>query len=408
MRQAHRLNQNDLLIARTGGTIGKSFQVDSCPKDAVFASYLIRIVPSHRIYEKYFKNFADSALYWKQLREKSMGTGQPNVNGTSLSGLLFPVPPYEEQKRIVAKVDQLMALCDELEAKQEKQTLTRRQLNDAALNALLSAASPEEFENHWQRIVDNFDLLYDDLENLKPFRQAIMKMAVQGKVVAQDIKEQPAINFLKKIENQKRALINKGRLKKTEDNQPSSCEKSEIKLPVGWEIRRFGEITINRDGERIPVSREEREPRKGQYDYYGASGVIDSIDEYLFDKPLLLIGEDGANLINRSTPIAFIAKGKYWVNNHAHVIDGFSYDYLRYLEVYINQLNLEAYVTGTAQPKMNQQKMNSILVLVPPEEEQKRIVAKVDQLMALCDELEKKLAAKSSHLEKLTESNLRV
>jgi type I restriction enzyme S subunit len=69
---------------------------------------------------------------------------------------------------------------------------------------------------------------------------------------------------------------------------------------------------------------------------------------------------------------------------------------------------LEAYVTGTAQPKMNQQKMNSILVLVPPEEEQKRIVAKVDQLMALCDELEKKLAAKSSHLEKLTESNLRV
>jgi type I restriction enzyme S subunit len=153
---------------------------------------------------------------------------------------------------------------------------------------------------------------------------------------------------------------------------------------------KFGEITISRDGERIPVSKEGRERRAKIYDYYGASGIIDKIDNFLFDKPLLLIGEDGANLINRSTPIAFIARGKYWVNNHAHVIDGISEDFLRYLEVYINAINLEQHVTGTAQPKMNQAKMNSIPVALPPLAEQCRIIAKVDQLMAFIDTLEKR------------------
>jgi len=144
---------------------------------------------------------------------------------------------------------------------------------------------------------------------------------------------------------------------------------------------------VNRDGERIPVSKEERATKAKTYDYYGASGVIDKIDGYLFDKPLLLIGEDGANLINRSTPIAFMARGQYWVNNHAHVLDGISEDFLRYIELHINAINLEAYVTGSAQPKMNQAKMNSIPIALPPLAEQKRIVAKVNELMALCDRL---------------------
>lgn len=100
-----------------------------------------------------------------------------------------------------------------------------------------------------------------------------------------------------------------------------------------------------------------------------------------------MIGEDGANLVNRSTPIAFIASGKYWVNNHAHVLDGLSLDCLKYFEVFINAIDLKPYVTGTAQPKMNQAKMNSIPVPLPPLTEQKRIVEKVDELMTLCDRL---------------------
>lgn len=229
-------------------------------------------------------------------------------------------------------------------------------------------------------LLENFDVLASAPNGVKKLRELILQLAVQGKLVPQDPKDEPASVLLEKIRKEKAA---KG------DRRPlSSVEEPPFALPGGWEWARFGDLTINRDGERIPVSREHRHTRQGPYDYYGASGVIDCIDNYLFDKPLLLIGEDGANLLNRSTPIAFIASGKYWVNNHAHVIDGISLDFLLYLELFVNATDLGPYVTGTAQPKMNQAKMNSIPVSLPPLAEQKRIVEKVDQLMALCDELE--------------------
>ena len=142
------------------------------------------------------------------------------------------------------------------------------------------------------------------------------------------------------------------------------------------------------------------------YDYYGASGVIDCIDEFLFDKPLLLIGEDGANLINCSTPIAFIAQGQYWVNNHAHVLDGISLDFLRYIELHINAIDLKPFVTGTAQPKMNQAKMNSIPIAVPPLAEQRRIVGKVEQLLGLCDELASRQESRRAARERLVVATL--
>ena len=151
---------------------------------------------------------------------------------------------------------------------------------------------------------------------------------------------------------------------------------------MNWQWSRFGCIMINRDSERVPLSVSEREHLSKIYDYYGASGVIDKVDKYLFDKDLLLIGEDGANLINRSTPIAFIASGRYWVNNHAHVLDVCGGLLLQYIALYINAISLVDYVTGTAQPKMNQEKMNSILVAVPPVKEQVRIVNHLEFVIA--------------------------
>ena len=158
-------------------------------------------------------------------------------------------------------------------------------------------------------------------------------------------------------------------------------------IPDSWEWERFGNIMINRDSERIPLSVDERSKLDKIFDYYGASGVIDKVDNYLFDKPLLLIGEDGANLLNRSTPIAFIAKGKYWVNNHAHVLDAPTGILLEYISLFINSMSLAKYVTGTAQPKMNQANMNSILVAIPPTEEQVRIIAELDKIISVCSRL---------------------
>ena len=157
---------------------------------------------------------------------------------------------------------------------------------------------------------------------------------------------------------------------------------------------------INRDCERIPLSVSQRQHLDKIYDYYGASGVIDKVDKYLFDRDLLLIGEDGANLINRSTPIAFIASGKYWVNNHAHVLDVCGGLNLKYIALFINAISLVDYVTGTAQPKMNQEKMNSILVAVPPKEEQIRILNRFSIIEPLID----KYNLKKRTLEQLNSS----
>lgn len=148
-------------------------------------------------------------------------------------------------------------------------------------------------------------------------------------------------------------------------------------IPETWKYCYFDDVLINRDSERIPVSVADRKKLSKKYDYYGASGVIDKVDNYLFDENLLLIGEDGANLLSRSTPIAFIAKGKYWVNNHAHVLQATEHVLLEYVEIYINAISLVPYVTGSAQPKLSQHMMSKIPVPVPPIEEQQRIVETV-------------------------------
>ena len=165
------------------------------------------------------------------------------------------------------------------------------------------------------------------------------------------------------------------------------CIDDEIpfEIPENWAWTRLGGAVINRDAERIPLSVDERRLLDKKFDYYGASGIIDKVDKYLFSKPLLLIGEDGANLLTRKTPIAFIAKGKYWVNNHAHVIDSTSDLMLEYLSIYVNCISLSKYVTGTAQPKMNQEKMNSILIPIPPVSEQHRIVEAIERLFSYLD-----------------------
>ena len=246
----------------------------------------------------------------------------------------------------------------------------------------------------------------------KDLKNSILQMAVEGKLVPQDPNDEPASVLLERIRVEKQRLIAEGKAKFPKggesiiytgsDGSPyekrvdakgrvlsDECIADEVpftELPEGWAWARLETALVNRDSERIPVSVADRERLAKIYDYYGASGAIDKVDHYLFDKTLLLIGEDGANLLMRSKPIAFLARGKYWVNNHAHVLDGINERYLEYIALFINSISLAPYVTGTAQPKMNQAKMGSILIPIPPESEQTRILAKVNELMPLVEE----------------------
>lgn len=149
-----------------------------------------------------------------------------------------------------------------------------------------------------------------------------------------------------------------------------------------WEEKKLSEITENQDSKRIPLSKSQRDNMNRIYDYYGASGIIDKVDDYIFEGKKLLIGEDGANLVTRSKDIAFIADGKYWVNNHAHILDAKDTVLLMYLCHYINNMDLIPYVTGSAQPKLTQAKMNNIKIFLPTLPEQHEIVRLIDDLLA--------------------------
>ena len=164
--------------------------------------------------------------------------------------------------------------------------------------------------------------------------------------------------------------------------------------PMGWEMGSLGELAENEDGKRVPVKKADREQMAGEFPYYGASGVIDSVDNYLFDGDRLLIGEDGANLVARATPVAFIAKGKYWVNNHAHVLAYNGRAELIFLEAMINLVDLEPYLSGTAQPKLNQKSLNRIPIPIPPLDLQHRFASIVESV-------EQQKAAHRNHLEEL-------
>ena len=324
------------------------------------ARQIMAIRPIENLYVPYIQLVLETMVENLKAAAKSM---IPGISRNDVLTSLFPVPPLNEQHRIIAKLKEV----DPYVCQYDKSESILRHMDNIFPEAL---------------------------------KKSILQWAVQGKLVPQDPNDEPAEALLERIRAEKLKLIKEGKIKQDKhesvifrrDNShyekldgTERCIDNELpfEIPESWCWVRFGTALINRDAERIPLSVAQREKLQKKYDYYGASGVIDKVDQYLFDKPLLLIGEDGANLLLRSKPIAFIASGQYWVNNHAHVIDSVGGVDLRYIALFINAINLAPYVTGTAQPKMNQEKLNSILVPLPPVAEQQRIVTAFEEIVAI-------------------------
>lgn len=168
------------------------------------------------------------------------------------------------------------------------------------------------------------------------------------------------------------------------------------KRGAGWIETTVDRLSTNLDGKRVPITKSSRKP--GEVPYYGASGVVDHVAEHIFVGDALLVSEDGANLLARSTPIAFSVTGKYWVNNHAHVLRFGDMATQRYVEHYLESIAIDAYVTGAAQPKLTQKALNSIPILIPGDrDERAQIVERLDAMSAETERLaplyERKLAA---------------
>ncbi|WBV54127.1 restriction endonuclease subunit S [Chryseobacterium gambrini] len=144
-------------------------------------------------------------------------------------------------------------------------------------------------------------------------------------------------------------------------------------IPTDWEVKKLGEVVEFLDGKRKPIKDSDRSKMRGSYPYYGASGIIDYVNDFIFDDELILLGEDGANIINRSSPLAFMVEGKIWVNNHAHVLKPYSHYNRAYVTEYLESISYDKFNTGTAQPKLNKDICSKILIPLPPLPEQQKI-----------------------------------
>jgi type I restriction enzyme S subunit len=154
-------------------------------------------------------------------------------------------------------------------------------------------------------------------------------------------------------------------------------------LPVGWEIKKIPEISEDYDRKRVPITKSKR--IAGNIPYYGASGIVDYVEGFLFNEDLLLVSEDGANLLARKYPIAFSISGKTWVNNHAHILKFEDSVTQKFTELYLNSIKLDNFISGMAQPKLNKTKLNSIPIPIPPLPQQKQIVATLEKAFAAID-----------------------
>lgn len=161
--------------------------------------------------------------------------------------------------------------------------------------------------------------------------------------------------------------------------QPEQFQDSPLgRIPKEWHVGNVSDLAVNRDSRRIPLKQADRDLRHGIYPYYGTSGVIDFVDGYLFDGTFVLIGEDGENLRSRQVPLAFVASGKFWVNNHAHIFEPLPDSDARFLATILETQDYVPWLLGSAQPKLTQRNLGFVSLRIPPPPEQKLISDTLD------------------------------
>lgn len=206
-------------------------------------------------------------------------------------------------------------------------------------------------------------------EWIKDFELPIPPLAEQKRIVA---KIDAAFEKIDKLKaNAEKNLANAKELFQSALDE-AMCPKEH------WVEKRLPDISTNYDSKRIPITKKQR--RVGNVPYYGASGIVDYVEGYIFDGEYLLISEDGANLESRTYPIAFSISGKTWVNNHAHILKFEDLITQSYVELYLNSISLKDYITGAAQPKLTQVNLNKIPIPLPSLAEQREIVKRLDLL----------------------------
>ena len=406
-----RLNQpGDVLIAMYGATIGKVaiLETQATTNQAVCACTCFK-----GFYNLYL--FILLKAYKNIFSSQGAGGAQPNISREKIIHTIAPLPPLNEQKRIVTKVDELMKLCDELEARQKKKQETRILINNAALNKLLTAETPETFTKNWQRISDNFDILYSAPENIGKLRQAILQLAVMGKLVPQDANDEPAAVLLERIKKEKERLVKEKKINKNNSLPPVEINTSDD-IPKAWVYSRIGEVFVISSGT-TPSRLKHEYFTNGTENWVKTTDLTNQIVNSCEEKITLQAAIDcnlkyypigtvciamygGAGTIGKSGILGF----ETTINQSVCGIYPNQYFLPEFLHLYVKSIRSEwmKFAAGLRKdPNINAKIINEMILPIPPLAEQKRIVTKVDKLMKLCDELETKLTQTQTEREKI-------
>jgi|JI10StandDraft_1071094.scaffolds.fasta_scaffold14473_3 type I restriction enzyme S subunit len=341
-------------------------------------------------------------LYWN-LHSRYMAirriTGQDKRRGLNMkiiAELPVALPPLAEQKRIVARIDQLMALCDKLETERNARDQKRVTVHTAAMNRLLSAPDKPSFDSSWQFITKYFNELYSVTPNVAELKKAILQLAVMGKLVPQDPSDQPASELLKEIEAEKARLVKEGKIKKQDPLPAIKPQEIPYTLPQGWEWVRLGEMIDLISGQHLKPN-EYNENQSG-FSYY--TGPADfgkdnpvasrwtSINRAVAISGDILLTVKGAGVGKTNV----LLEEKAAISRQLMAIRAIRIN-RAYMLVYLKKIFLEfqSLAVGIAIPGIGREDVQYRLLPLPPLAEQQRIVAKIDQLMALCDALAKQI-----------------
>ncbi|GAT63645.1 restriction endonuclease subunit S [Paludibacter jiangxiensis] len=386
----------DVLIAMYGATIGKTsiLKIPATTNQAVCAC-----TPFSDIYNVFLLTLLKA--YKNRFISMGAGGAQPNISREKIIATVIALPPLAEQHRIVAKVDELMALCDELEKEQTNSNSAHETLVEVLLSTLTDAKNSDGFKSAWQRIARCFDTLFITEHSIDKLKQTILQLAVMGKLVPQNPNDKPASELLKKIAAEKARLVKEGKIKKQAALPEFTEEEKPFELPTGWEWVRLSQI-----GE-LARGKSKHRPRNDNSLYQnGIYPMIQTGDVAKADKFIgtytALYNEKGLNQ-SRLWP-----KGTMCITIAANIADtsilGFDACFpdsivglivsneigdARYFDYFIRTAKnrLTDYAPSTAQKNINLGILESVQIPLPPLNELNQIVFKVDELFALCDSL---------------------
>ncbi len=410
-----RLNQpGDVLIAMYGATIGKTaiLKVHGTTNQAVCAC-----TPNTGIFNRYL------LVLLKGMKSNFVGQGaggaQPNISREKIIATIVAIPSTEEQHRIVAKVDELMVLCDQMETQHSNAAEAHEKLVSHLLGTLTQSQSAEDFNTNWQRIAAHFGILFTTETSIDALKQTLLQLAVMGKLVPQDPNDEPASELLKQIQAEKAKLIAEGKIKKDKSLSTITEIEKPFDLPQAWKWIRLDEISqVGTGATPLRTKPEYFNPAEFSWITSGetSSPYIFETEQYVSS---LALKETNLTVYPKGTLIvAMYGQGKTrgqitelmvdaCTNQACAAIKLFNVDNIhrKYVKYFFEKIydELRELAAGGAQPNLNLSKIKETLLPFPPISEQHRIVAKVDELMAICDQLKSRLTAANQIQKKLAD-----